>query len=60
MRVVGSVLVGMSVFTCLSHGQPVGALLAACMLADLALAYFSRRRLRAAARSYPIPTLARA
>ena len=60
MRVVGSGLAGMSVFTCLSHGQPVGALLAACMLADLAIAYRTRRRLRIAARSHAIPTLARA
>ena len=60
MRVVGSVLAGTSVFTCLSHAQPVGALLGACMLADLAVAHVSRRRLRVAARSRAIPTLARA
>jgi len=60
MRVVGSVLVGMSVFTFLNHGQPVAALLGVCMLADLAIAYLGRRRLRVAAQARAIPSLARA
>ena len=53
-------IAGMSVFTCLSHGQPGVALLGSCMLADLAVAYVDRRRLRVAARSRGIPSLARA
>lgn len=59
MRVVGSVLAGMSVFTCLNHGQPVGALLAGCMLADLSVAYLGRRRVLLAARARAVPALAR-
>ena len=48
MRIIGSVVVGMAVFTCISQGQLLGAVLGVCMLADLAMAYLSRRRLRAA------------
>ena len=55
-----SVMVGMSVVTCLGHGQPVAAGLGVCLLADLALDYLGRRRAGAAARRRTVPSLARA
>ncbi|MHB8188484.1 MAG: hypothetical protein ACYDDU_20925 [Dermatophilaceae bacterium] len=57
-RLFGSVMVGMSVVTCLGHGQPVAAGLGVCLLADLALDYLGRRRAGAAARRRTVPSLA--
>lgn len=58
-RLVGAVMVGASVVTCLRHGQPAAAGLGVCMLADLALASLDRHRARAARRR-TVPSLARA
>ena len=41
----------MAVATCLRHGQTIAAALGTCMLADLALARASRRRILATKRS---------
>jgi len=57
-RLFGSVMVGMSVVTCLGHGQPVAAGLGVCLLADLALDYLGRRRAGAVARRRTVPSLA--
>jgi len=50
-QIVGGVLLGMAVLTCLRHGQTIAAAIGTCMLADLALAFASRRRILAAKRS---------